>query len=64
MCMYIYIGITLNPVGRVRVPGHKRVVQLCECSSERFHGHPQMYFLPYAEGVLLHAFDNRSRVCG
>ena len=22
------------------------------------------YHLPQAEGVLLHAFDNRSRVCG
>ena len=23
-----------------------------------------MYYLPQAEGVLLHVFDNRSRVCG
>jgi len=33
-------------------------------SSERFQGHPQMYYLPQEEGVLLHVFDNRSRVCG
>jgi len=33
--------------------------QLRECQ-----GHPQMYYLPQAEGVLLHVFDNRSRVCG
>ena len=32
--------------------------------SELFQGHPQMYYLPRAEGVLLHVFDNRSRVCG
>jgi len=32
-------------------------------SSEWFQGHPEMYYLPQAEGVLLHAFDNRSRVC-
>jgi len=23
-----------------------------------------MHYLPQAEGVLLHVFDNRSRVCG
>jgi len=30
---------------------------LCVCDD-------QMYYLPRAEGVLLHAFDNRSHVCG
>jgi hypothetical protein len=26
--------------------------------------HPQRYYLPQSEGVLLHALDDRSRVCG
>jgi len=31
-------------------------------SSEWFQGHP--HYLPQAEGMLLHVFGNRSRVCG
>ena len=31
-------------------------------SSEWFQGHPQMYDLPQAEGVLPRAFNDRSRV--
>jgi len=35
-----------------------------KCSSEWFQIHPQMYYLPQAEGVLLRDFDDRSRMRG
>jgi len=51
---------------RLNVTGNRQrrfphAADIQDGSSERFQGHPQMHYLPQAEGVLMHVFDNRSR---